>query len=334
MKIEKIILFVCLFAPILISCQKEQTDDKPDSTSNRIELTAKVETVTTIGTRAPVATTFPNAGRISVIADAVIPDWLGLYFNDMEAVTTDVSPSSAYSFSWVTPQYWPLNGSSLALVAYSPKNSAIVPSGKTLNITLPAANNTMPDLLYGDGIQYGNKSAAYSNINFGVFKHAMSQLTVQVVTSEMGAPVVLNTLSITTKKNATLDLTNGSLVVSPTNNITYTYGSQPILSNNTTYTFQAATGVPFLLYPDVAGSNNTTIYVKFTDGAGTGNVLDYQRTLNVSDFLTTGGSGATLARAQQIVLTITVQGTRILNTELRGVIVPWVDKGVFGLTIE
>lgn len=335
MRLKKTILLIGLLAPTLYACQGEQPVEPTDRSPQPISLQAEVQAITGIESRA--ATTFPNVGRISVIADATPEDWTNLYFNDMEAVTTDVAPTGAYNYTWSSgqAQYWPLNGSQLALLAYSAKSSAVVASGKMLNVTLPATNGTMPDLMYADGVKYGDKSLANRSVNFGMFRHAMSQLTVKLVTQNVGAPIVLNALSINTKSKATLDLTSGVLSVSSTNNITYSYPSQPVLTNATTYTLEAATGVPFLLYPDVAGLNNTTIYVRFTSGANTGNALDLEKTFNISDFLISDNvTAAKLERAKNIVLTITVKGTQILSETLTGDITPWVDKGEFILTIE
>lgn len=325
MKTIKNTLSILSAALLILSCQKEQTTRTTDDVPQTIKFAAEVALSPSGGVKA--ATTFPNGGKLTIIADTLGDNWSTPLINNLEVVTTDAGP--VYNFNWQTgqTQYWPLDGTWLQFYAYCPKNSAIVQSGDDLNITLPANNSATPDLIYST-IVTGKKSTP--NINFGTLKHVFSQLTVLLKTVNVGPPIILGEFSVNTKSKATLDLDEQLLYVSSTPNIKYSFATQPTLAPNTTYTLQAATGVPFLLFPDVAEYNNTYIYLRFMNNVG----VDIDKKINISDFITTGGAPAVLERAKNITLTITVTDVNILQIMLTGTITDWVPMGDFGITIE
>lgn len=334
MKLEKRALFVPLAALMLTGCQREPADERPDSERQPIVLNGEAGPVVR-GSMGP-TTDFPNGGNINVIAKRISDyDWTTPYINNVGASATS-KVGAIYYFGWNSgsTQYWPLDGGELDLIAYSCSNAALTTSGAVLNVTLPANNSTMPDLMYGQWIARGDKTPAHRDVSFGTFSHALSQLTVNLVANQAGPPIVLKQFSITTKSQATLNLIDHQVVVSPTNTVTYSYPSQPVLADQTTYVLEAATGKPFLLYEDFDGQTITTITVTLTDGAGGGAPVDVTQTLNISDFKLSNGSGARLRRGERATLTITVKGVMILTNALIGTIDPWIPRGDFGLTIE
>lgn len=325
MKTNRKIWLISITALFLLSCQKEQPNET-ELLPQAIGLAATTETSVELETKA--GTTFPNGGKLSILADISGEDWSSRYIDDVEVITTGTT--APYSFAWQgTTMYWPLDGTSLQLFAYTPKNAAFFsPVNEYLRITLPTANNTLPDLLYSQVVKQ-NKTTP--NVNFGTLKHAFSKLTVNLTTSTVGAPMYLDEFSIITRSNAKINISTQELEISTSPLIKYSYATKPQLVDRTTYKLEAALNTPFLLFPDATDIDFTSIYVRFT--AGLGGALVMAKTIPVSQFMI-NSVPAKLERGKSTILDIIVTSVQIGTVTLKGTVVPWTYKGNFESTIE
>ncbi|MEG2340958.1 MAG: fimbrillin family protein [Odoribacter sp.] len=315
-------LFVALLAT---ACQK--AEDTPINSGESICLRAEIETTTVVQSK--VSNTFPNQGKIAVIAaycDAagtLTSDWNNRHIDNQMATENNSL------FTWETPQYWPFNGDNLCFLAYSPKATSnlgdpLTLSATTLTMTLPADNSKMPDILYSDSKPVANK--ATPNVDLGQLKHALSQVQLKIMTQDIGEPIQLKTLSLTTKKQAEFDLSSPATLLAKGNGImAYTLVKTTTdLQKNHTYSY-----APLLVFPDVSGAD-TKIHIRLgyaLGGATTDVAIDY----SVSDFLT-NTTPAKLERAKCSILILTIQGQQI--TSLSGEVTPWNPVKDYEVTIE
>lgn len=318
-----------LLSVLITGCNISDVIGNPET---EILLSAtSVETTTTIETKAP--TTFPNDGKVYLIADKSPADWSNLHYDNIEITTTDISPSNGYNFSFATTQYWPLNGDEIAFLAYSPMVSpCVLPNNdkkNELDLLLHSDNSQTPDLIYAQGVKYGDKRVGKRHLNLGEFLHAYSQLTVKLVISgieHIQGPVKLTSLELMTKSKAKFDLLTSQMTISPTGSTLYSLASNITLANNTDYQYDAATNKPFLLFPN----DNASIKIRL-------NIGDinrvYSNDISVGSFITSDNKPAKLERGKHLTLTITITLSETIDATYTGKVENWRDKGEYGAAI-
>ena len=233
MKFKFFMPFACLCGLMTVATGCNNNDEV-DLLSTPIRLSAFTEDEGGAKTRA--VSDFPNSQKIYIkgafapaennwtAADRVKVDWTNdkdhLYIMDAEATATG-EVSGTFSFTWTTPQYWPLPGTKvkdnvdykfLSFFAYSPEvdetNFTLTTEADTdklkFNLTLTELNGTsnvqtMPDVLYT--YQGATADRARNTVNLGKFCHALSQVQVVLNTTNVSPNVFIKELSIRLSKS-------------------------------------------------------------------------------------------------------------------------------------
>ncbi|MCD7900708.1 MAG: fimbrillin family protein [Bacteroides sp.] len=330
-------IFVCLV--IFYGC--DQTHTGVDQLgNNEIMLSSVVKPNGFTTTR---ATDFPNSGSIGVVAATelssiphVTMNWTNYPdISNAEATATSVV-NGVYSFNWETQKYWPFDGSDLYFMAYSP-----IATGDELDYYLStdhvslfiALTPNMPDIMYASN---NTNPQPYNKTNplvdLGQFKHALSQLTIEVVAGEnMPSSMRVSNLSVTTPaRTASLSLPDGD------NGLQITTASIPYTGTlaNGLVDFQNGLITNWLyLFPGT--QDVTEISITLVDTATN---QTFSRDYMMSFFINEMNDPILLERAKNTTLRMIVEVTEVenptLTLSLQGLITDWVDKGNFGVVIN
>lgn len=329
-----------------------------------------------------------NAYRDAASGEWIV-DWRtnNRYIDNIPA-TTATAPETTegnYYFEWDSGDYyWPLTGmkmdgnvdiTKLTFFAYSPAaitgKFTVTPgtaddkkSELTMDMTLPALDagtkkQDMPDIMYSDK---STADKANQSVNFGTFRHALSQVSVKLVPSNVSPNVELTKFEIELSENASL-IHHGTLyntatpsvleyptLTYSTSTITYSYNATDVapvsISNGSTIYLNsgmASTGTPFFVFPD---DSNAKVRITLKDNTNAAAALTTTYEYGIGDFLSDGqttgitqGAEASLTRAANILLTINITGNEIgvvssSTTTLTATLEPWVEKGNFKINIE
>ncbi|MCC8152737.1 MAG: fimbrillin family protein [Tannerellaceae bacterium] len=345
MKQHTFSLLVCL-AFLFQGCEKENEPPGSEPAGEVYELIqlsgSGVESSVEISkTRA--LDDFPNSKQIGVVAamyNGGTVNWTSYDdINNATAIATREQGGTFY-FGFSPVKYWPFDGSNLVFLAYSPAASAengitLEPSRTVLDIQLTADT---PDVMYASN----NPSAAthpYSKMEtpvpLGEFRHALSQLTVEVVADEtMNPDVRLESLIIeTTATSATLDLLQvtgaalNGLTVNPASATPFRYTQA---SSTTIFVSPYSTDV--MVIPGSEGQ--TTLTIRLSDG-----VFDFERAYAVTAFTNiTSGNTITFQQGVNTTLRFTVTGTLVDHPDdaiyLQGQLTDWIVREPLGVTID
>ncbi|MCD8260581.1 MAG: fimbrillin family protein [Bacteroides sp.] len=279
---------------------------------------------------------FLNSRKIGVIAaeyQAGTIDWTSYPDIDNAGATAASEISDTYYFSWDSPKYWPFDGSQLVFIAYSPVangNSVTLSSNRT-ELSLQLVQE-MPDVMYASN-NYNPVPLSKTDtiVDLGEFRHALSQLTIEVVPDTVSNPAIrIESLLVESgHTTATLDLFDGD--------------SGPVLADNTLFTYQVITSATafnptsfsqtVLLYPGTEAT--TRVYIKFTDGPFS---VDGWYPLPDIPNLTTEGTRLILEQGINTMLTFTVKSTSVQNPDenivLEGQLTDWKDKGEYQVIVQ
>ncbi|MCD8167056.1 MAG: fimbrillin family protein [Bacteroides sp.] len=279
---------------------------------------------------------FPNNRKIGVIAaeyQTGTIDWTSYPDIDNAGATATSEVGDTYFFSWDSPKYWPFDGSQLVFIAYSPvaNGSSVTLSSDRTELSLQLVQE-MPDVMCASNNSSPVPlSKTDTIVDLGEFRHALSQLTVEVVPDTVSNPAIRITSLLVESghTNATLDLFDGD--------------SGPTLTDNTLFTYQviniatAFNPTPFsktvLLYPGTEAS--TRVYIRLMDGP-----FPVEGWYPLPDIpnLTTGGTGLTLEQGVNTTLTFTVKSTSVQNPneniDLEGQLTDWKEMGEYQIIVQ
>lgn len=341
----KIFTILLLGTIWLAGCSSHIGDDERENSNPedaRILLYSP-NTAETVITRL-VADDFPNNKSIGVIG--ALYNETGIQWNaysDLNNVpATAISvDGDVFNFDWITPKYWPFDGTQLVFMAYSPftENTAgssvnISDSREALTITL---QENMPDMMYASG----NVNAAETpynklsgKVNLGEFRHIMSRLTVEVVPQQgMNPAIRISNLTVSTSSHeASFFLAQGdeglSVIDTPTNNFTYTLVNTPPFA-----TIPVSETVQ--LFP---GTEETVRIMIGLIDTSTNNSIDQVFLISSFDNITNSGEPLTLERAKNTTLRIEIASVPVREDEdqiiLKGTLTDWNEKGNFGIHIN
>ncbi|MCC8020244.1 MAG: fimbrillin family protein [Rikenellaceae bacterium] len=328
-------------AAVLYGCSGGQEEAVPAASADGAEAIGfRALPEAGVGVTRASAADFPNT-TIGVTAtyDDRQNDWTA--YDDIQNQRATVADGTGdyYGFTWQTVKYWPADGAGLIFCAYSPHDSdsggllELDPNLRSLNITLA---EDMPDVLYASG------NAAFTSYNktdgtadLGEFRHALSKLTVNVLSDDTVNPVVtLNTLSVTTARgSAVLDLlTDGDLRFWAGSDLTYGF-----LSNASMPLSATPYSETVYLFPGT--EDYTDIDIVLNDSS-----YKYKATIPLSSVMVANADGTdstvpvSLIRAATTTVNITVTGTSIQDPDdgirLQGLLTDWDDKGNLEVTIN
>lgn len=314
---------------------------------------------------------FPNQGSVGILASLydpsntdnngnVIINWLS-YADIVNAPATALVRSSgdtSYSFDWVTddsrPKYWPFDGSQLVFMAYSPHTKDYPFNLQLDTYTLselffsfsPVSQDT-PDVMFAsnnashtpyskDPITESNGTYVSPTVDLGEFRHALSQLTVEVVSDEgMNPNIVITELTVeTTHRSATISLADGSVLLGEPGEIPYVY---TLISSDTPFNTEAFSRTVLL----IPGTEDVTkISISLRD-AGSETDITYDWSFMMPFFTNIDPSSTETLKLEQgmnSTARIRVKSvgvpTPTEEIELRGVISGWNERGKFGVTIN
>ncbi|MCD8173415.1 MAG: fimbrillin family protein [Alistipes sp.] len=286
------------------------------------------------------AADFPNT-TIGVTAtyDDRQNDWTAYADIQNELATVTDGSGDYFGFTWQTPKYWPFDGAGLIFCAYSPHDSEsgglleLDPNLRSLNIKLA---EDVPDVLYASGnVAFASYNKTDVTADLGEFRHALSKLTVNVLSDDTVNPVVtLNSLSVkTSRASAVLDLlSDGDLRFWAGSDLTYSFlsGSSTALS---------ATPYSGTVYLFPGTEEYTDISIVLNDSS-----YEYSTTIPLSGVNVTNTDGTdsgvpiSLVRAATTTVNITVTGTSIQEPgegiRLQGQLTDWDEKGNLKVTIN
>lgn len=355
-------------AATLAACNNDEMPEYRDP--NVIYMTAGVDAVATT-TRSAVAD-FPNqndgSAKIAVVAryienDGLATDWSSPYIDHQPATVGGIDKADGYNFTWTTQQYWPVGGNKLQFIAYSPiisdSNStmAINASEKEkLDITLPADNTQMPDIIVANKNAEGSDITGFKKntdadgnvvagaqdpvtINFQL-KHILSQLDVKVKGSNTNTTnaakvskvqVIVGKAHVKKIFDMKADLTPASNAgwtagAEADGDITYEYTNSNSGWDLTTSEITANGTRPILLFPDTQASITIRIFVKDSDAANETQLQDI-----VLSSATALGNNASLTTGKKTTLTVTIKGKEIV---LGGAVTDWESLGTFTVIIQ
>jgi len=319
----------------------KENPEEPEELRGSIYLSSTAET-TSFTTKAG-ADDFPNSGSIGVIAaeyNATAIDWTSYPdINNAPATATSLT-NGIYTFSWPSNaiKYWPFDNSQLVFMAYSPRtenlqNISLSDNRTTLAISL---TQNMQDVLYASANENAETTPynkVSKRVDLGQFKHALSQLTVEVVAdATMDESIQVNSLRVSTyQRSAELNLLKGDngldVAANAENEFVYT-----LVSANTSFKTQKISKT-VLLFPGTQDVTKISIDLFSTDNPTTVGkeymVSYFHDDLNPNEPLT-------LERGKNTTLTINVKGKNVNTTdiELMGTLSSWNYQGDFGITIK
>jgi len=315
--------------------------EEPEELRGSVYLSSTAET-TSFTTRADIDV-FPNNGSIGVIAaeyNTTAIDWTSYPDIDNAPATATSVTNGIYTFSWPSNdiKYWPFDNSQLVFMAYSPRTENLGNINLSDNRTELAISLTenMQDVLYASANENA-ETTPYNKISkrvdLGQFKHALSQLTVEVVAdSTMDATMQVNSLRVSTyRRTAALNLLEGDngLIVGENADSEFVY---TLVSTNTPFKTQKISKT-VLLFPGTQDVTKISI-----DLFSTGNPTTVSKEYMVSYFQDNlnPNEPLTLERGKNTILTINVKGKNVNTTdiELQGTLSPWNSQGNFGITIK
>ncbi|MCD8185263.1 MAG: fimbrillin family protein [Rikenellaceae bacterium] len=225
-------------------------------------------------------------------------------------------------------------------MAYSPAPTVETSTTYTLNTGRNGLfiflNAETPDILYASNNtdpQPYNKTSG--TVDLGEFRHALSQLTVQVLAGEdMASTVRVKELSVTTPaRTATLFLPSGDDGLEVTQSPEDAY-EREFVDQVTDFTDGKIEGT-LLLFPGTEGV--TQINLSLID---TSNQDSFSRSYLIPFFTNVDNPNdpVTLQRAKNTTLRIRVNQTVVQNPNedviLEGTIRDWVDGGSYGVSIN
>lgn len=191
----------------------------------------------------------------------------------------------------------------------------------------------MPDVLYASAndtstmVGY-SKSPTVPVVDLGEFRHALSQLTIELVAApSMPSNIEVTSLTVsTTKKSAVFSLQAGDNGLSLGGDENFIY---EIVSANTPFKDDPIEKT-VLLYP------GTEDYTTISIGLLQGGILAFSRDYMMPFFQTSTGSPLKLERGKKTTLRLTVIGIPTSGGEidLQGVLSDWNQRGNFTVNIN
>lgn len=330
---------ILIVLSVFYSCDSDTSNDI-DETRDPIILSASGNNIRgEVSTKA--APDFPNNGEIGILAGYYTAgepvDWKSYDdISNARATVGSVSADSVYSFKWDQVKYWPFDNRELAFMAYSPKsNDESVFLDATNSNLLLSLHDNMPDVLYASAndtstmVGY-SKSPTVPVVDLGQFRHALSQLTIEVHgAASMPSNIVITSLKITThRRSALLNLQrgdNGLMLSTDEELFIYT-----IISSYTAFK-SSPISETVLLFPGT--EDITEISISLFDGG----IIEFSRTYMMSYFVPSQVSEPlTLERGKNTTLRLTVEGIPTAGGEisLQGVLSDWNQKGNFQVNIN
>jgi len=317
-----------------------------DDNSGKIQLISETK-LSSLYTKAAV-TNLIGAGDIGVIgalypAENAPVDWTSYPdLDNVKAGAVSRDGDGVYSFKWETQKYWPFDSTQLLFKAYYPHTDNagghvnLSTDRNNLALTLPSSEpDAMPDVMVASGNMDAidrplNKLAIDGMVNLGEFRHVLSQLTVQVVRKDnnVDAELLVNNLTVSTESSiASLTLDSANLEVTPDNEVSYKYISDPILLTNV-----ASGGYTALLFP----GTQDDVWVSIEVGKGGSWVT---RSFPVSSFINVDPDNPDVAleRAKKTTLKIEIAGIPVQNSlqlDLKATLSEWNQKGDFVVNIK
>lgn len=339
-KIYKYTLLLAL-AGAFNGCEKADVDAPRVNVGNDPIVLSSVYRSSIAETRA--ATNFPNNGSIGIVAATALHDTIALTdwsqysdINNVQAVAVSEA-NGVYSFQWDTQKYWPFDGANLYFMAYSPISTGMdnryLIDGQKRSLFMNLQTN-MPDVMYAsNNISPVAHNKTSPTVDLGMFKHALSQLTIRILPGESLSPnIKVTNLKVSTPASvANLFLPSGDdgLTVDYGNTFedALINGEEDIVGNTITRSM--------LLFPKT--EDVTKISIILIDKSNPSSVFsaDYMISFFQSDV---EGEPITLERAKNTELRITVNGTNVQDPNetvvLKGRITDWTYKGHFGIDIN
>lgn len=289
------------------------------------------------------ATNFPNNGSIGIVAATALHDTIAFTdwsqysdINNVQAIAVSET-NGVYSFQWDTQKYWPFDGADLYFMAYSPistgtdNNYLIDDQKRSLYMRL---QTNMPDVMYASNnvnpVAYNKTSPT---VDLGMFKHALSQLTIRVLPGEALSPnIKVSNLKVSTTAGvANLFLPSGDDGFS----VSYGYTFEDVLINGEEDIVGNTLTRSMLLFPNTEDVTQISILLIDTSNPSFVFSANYMISFFQNDI---ADQPITLERAKNTELRITVNGTNIQDPNetinLNGRITDWTYKGQFGIDIN
>ena len=338
----------CLF---LSGCSNDVTTVEGNGVLPILFSVNQTGTATEVHTKSDAPATFPNSGKIAVIAaksnSVMTPtDWSksNLYLNHVAAtagigtvsdvidngVTTKVT---TYPVTLNTTAYWPFNPNEyLEFVAYSPAEHLTLShdenSPAKLTVSADGSSKNFFDLLYTTPTAAYNKASGKDGaVSLGEFQHAMAALVVKVtpidaitlqpITGDAIKDLKIAKLNVQTKvTTGELNISSGTptwVLTNPANGAAY-ITSKTLISSNTSLPYNSEKEECYL-FPATTEVNTvelSRIEFMLMDGS----ITSVDTTYDIKDFKQTpSGESVKLEMGKTTVLNIKVKVTSIQTGE-------------------